>query len=72
MTDGEALEKSRKLAAREGWPWHEPVRVITSRRGLAGRVVHVVITTPDARRKRVRFELDARTGAVLSAEIEKT
>ncbi len=68
MTDSEAVDVVRALAAARGWKWREPVRVVTWRRGLAGRWIHVVLTAPDKRARRARFELDARTGRVLVAD----
>jgi hypothetical protein len=68
MTQHEAVEAVRAIALERGWRLREPVRVVTWRRGLAGRWIHVVVTTPDGRARRARVELDACTGAVLVAD----
>ena len=68
MTENEALDRGRVVIQERGWRFREPARVVTYRRGLAGRSVHVVLTTSDARGASARVEIDARTGAVLSAD----
>ncbi|AKV02863.1 hypothetical protein AKJ09_09526 [Labilithrix luteola] len=68
MTEEDAVEASRKVVVRKGWRWREPVRVLTYRRGLAGRLVHVVITTANKKGESARVELDALTGALLVAD----
>lgn len=68
MTDQDALRTSRTAVEHRGWRFLEPARVVTYRRGLAGREVMVVITRPNKKGESARVELDARTGEVLDAD----
>lgn len=70
MTNEEAIVRGRSVASGRGWSWREPARVIRSRRGLAGPIVLVVLTTMNRRGECVRIEFDARTGHMLEADFD--
>ena len=64
----EALDRARALADERGWPWREPVEVSRTRSLIVfGRERWLVTTHVGFRGGNVRIEIDAGSGAVVSA-----
>jgi hypothetical protein len=68
MIDREAaIEIARRRAAEKGWPFTEPVEVISRRRWLSGSVFRFDIETNAGNLgTKARFAIDAATGEVIS------
>jgi hypothetical protein len=65
MTQDDAINTARGVAASEGWPWIEPVRARLRRRWLVGAPYWEVFSNAGSRGMNVRIVIDDRTSAVL-------
>ncbi|HEY5449347.1 MAG TPA: hypothetical protein VIQ54_11375 [Polyangia bacterium] len=67
MTESDVLKLAKETAAREGWPWQEPVHVGRHRTWLLfGRLRWHVMTFADHRGRNVNVHIDDRTGSVIA------
>jgi hypothetical protein len=62
----EVIAIAQAVAAKENWPWEEPVRVSRRRRGLWGPREWVVVSNGDYRGQNVWVSIDEATGALLT------
>jgi hypothetical protein len=67
MTEDQARQTARELAAERGWAWVEPVRVRAARAWWVGPLRWRVWSNHDSVGMNVHVELDDATGKVLSA-----
>ena len=66
LTSEDARRIASELAAREGWPFREPLQVTCRRAMLLGPQRWTVLSNAQGRGSNVRVVIDARTGAIVS------
>ena len=67
MNESDVVKLAKDAAAREGWPWQEPVVVQRHRTWLLfGRVQWHVMTNANYRGMNVNIHIDDRTGSVIA------
>jgi hypothetical protein len=68
ISEEEAIEIARRVAAEKGWRWKEPVKAHRTRAFIfIGRAEWEVLTNADMRGTNVRVVVDAQDGTVLRA-----
>ncbi len=66
MTDTEALDLAKQIAADNGWVWLEPISVRYKKRWLRGSV-WIINSNTNERGCNVHIEIDASSGRVINA-----
>jgi hypothetical protein len=67
MTDVEAIERARRVAQAEGWPWEEPISATTKKKGLFSKSLYwQIISNRRYRGMNAIICIDDDTGEVLT------
>src|SRR5450432_677605 len=68
ITEFEAVELAREIAASKGWPWEEPIDTIRRRRAWFGRHYYwEVLSNTNCTGRNVSVAIDETTGEVLGS-----
>lgn len=65
MTQAEVIERARRVAEAEGWPWEEPVSALARKKGLLSKSFYWdIMTNCNGLGRNVIIYIDDETGEV--------
>jgi hypothetical protein len=72
MTEAEAIERARRVAEAEGWPWEEQISAMTRKKGLFSNSLYwQVISNRPMRGRNAIICIDDETGEVLTKGFQR-